>query len=424
MFTPRTRDEDGDGHRAYLLGTRLGEAGACGDDCDDTSSTAYPGGVERCDGVDNDCNGIIDDNAVFTYPSEPVRISTSSDNEALPVSIAYAGEAFAVTTIQREERWHGFFQSVSANGDSVITPTRLTLESSDGMAGPLVWTGAFFATAWEDRRERSYDIYFNRLDLSGNKLGPDVRVTNDEGFSVSPSLIWDGEAFSLTYCEETNTGSFRVFTRRLNTDGSVIGAPVAVSGPFEDARGPVLLRTNQGLSLYYNVVGDGYYLQRLDAALTPIVAPVRLPLTDPGEVSVRWNGDRYLVAWSQKSAESVGNAIWAATLDDQGQVIDGPRALVGGRSLARSPVWVALGDRAFLVWADDFFKAGVFELNGEMYSNELMALGSRVRLTNLSTDTFEPHAVIGGSSIGVVFRSRVTGVWQTFFLRLGCEESH
>ncbi|NBS41032.1 hypothetical protein EBS80_00025 [bacterium] len=33
-------------------------------DCDDTDATSYPGAVEMCDSVDNDCNGSVDDSAV------------------------------------------------------------------------------------------------------------------------------------------------------------------------------------------------------------------------------------------------------------------------------------------------------------------------------------------------------------------------
>ena len=49
-------DADGDGHLAE---------GSCpavaGDDCDDGDATAYPGAPEQCDGVDDDCDGDVDE---------------------------------------------------------------------------------------------------------------------------------------------------------------------------------------------------------------------------------------------------------------------------------------------------------------------------------------------------------------------------
>lgn len=54
------RDQDGDG------------AGACLADCDDTSAAAGPGGTEVCDGLDNDCNGFVDDLAGCGCESEEV----------------------------------------------------------------------------------------------------------------------------------------------------------------------------------------------------------------------------------------------------------------------------------------------------------------------------------------------------------------
>ena len=36
-----------------------------GGDCDDTLAGVHPGAIELCDGIDNDCNGVIDDGCTF-----------------------------------------------------------------------------------------------------------------------------------------------------------------------------------------------------------------------------------------------------------------------------------------------------------------------------------------------------------------------
>lgn len=59
-------DNDRDNHGAMDAGvtncgpTRAGYV-ALGDDCDDTRANVYPGATERCDSLDNNCNGTVDD---------------------------------------------------------------------------------------------------------------------------------------------------------------------------------------------------------------------------------------------------------------------------------------------------------------------------------------------------------------------------
>ncbi|MBN2800878.1 MAG: hypothetical protein JXX28_17205 [Deltaproteobacteria bacterium] len=61
-------DLDGDGHAGEVLTVIACEAPegslATADDCDDLDASAFPGGEEVCDGVDNDCDGAVDDDPV------------------------------------------------------------------------------------------------------------------------------------------------------------------------------------------------------------------------------------------------------------------------------------------------------------------------------------------------------------------------
>jgi Putative metal-binding motif len=65
------QDNDGDGHGVPGAATKSGCApsagfGDCGGDCRDNDPKIHPGAVEVCDGVDNNCDGRIDEGARAT----------------------------------------------------------------------------------------------------------------------------------------------------------------------------------------------------------------------------------------------------------------------------------------------------------------------------------------------------------------------
>jgi predicted outer membrane repeat protein len=61
-------DTDGDGHgdpgASVLACTRPAGYVASADDCDDAAPAVHPGAGEQCNGSDDDCNGLVDDNVV------------------------------------------------------------------------------------------------------------------------------------------------------------------------------------------------------------------------------------------------------------------------------------------------------------------------------------------------------------------------
>ena len=432
VFAPLTFDLDKDGHRAPLAGKAPGAPGACGDDCDDSDARAYPGGREVCDGVDNDCDGVIDNGAVYAprSPGSDVRVSTTDLDYAESGALVRGGGDVSLATYLgfTNQQLQPYTVMLDDLGAAKTTPK--TIGTTPAAAGSAIgaWTGDRYGVAWSDRRDGNYEIYFATFDANGAKLAPgDIRVTVTDGFSIYPALAWTGAEFALVWQEELEPHGWRLDGQRLGLDGRLLGDIVKVVDLTNEEQAPALAfgQTELGLAwvrLEANVEQVYFATLGLDLALRS--KPARATEASGGgrAATVVWAKDRFLTAWY--APKPGARAVMTAPFGADGARLSAPRKVADtGASETRDPALLSLGDRVLAVYADDRDGNGGYELYARMLDTNGGPLGLAQRVTNAPGDSISPSIAFGHTgSVGVLFRDDRGARPAVYFTSLACAQ--
>jgi hypothetical protein len=390
-----TPDNDGDGFRQPLPGFAPGAPGACGVDGVDQASDSPPGGLETCDGVDNDCNGVTDDGYLFRRTGrDPVLVAAASKG-AESGGLVYAGEQWVFFVTMHDAKYDAQLVGLDARGvDSFRAP--ISLINSDTFAGSIQWSGQVLATVWEDRRDSDYEIYFNRFDPRGNKVAADLRISNAAGFSLDPVLLFTGVDYLVAWSDGRNGGQrFGVFGQRVDILGSPIGGNVHLTPDFEDAKSASLAAGVTEVGMTFSVSGSegdqvAFRAFPYDASVLGPSVVVSQPKASPATVT--FASDRYLMFWTEYDV-GPGQYVWAAAVDGNGTSLLEPRAITRGGGFARSVSALSLGDRVLLAWANDWGDA--YNIYVQMFSSDLQPLGEATQMTASPTDILAPRLRFG-----------------------------
>jgi hypothetical protein len=432
VFEPVTADDDGDGYRRPLLGFTLGDPEACGDDCNDASPLAHPNGVERCDGLDNDCDGVVDNGALFTPTDAPPVLLSEGAEQGSPGGLTFSDGAgvYGAVFTQRLGSSQSTFRSIQPRQGGAGPSVAVAEVNNDTFAGPIVGRGSIFATAWEDRRDDDYEIYFNRFNTRGEKLGPDLRVSVAPGFSLRPSLLEVQTAtereYRLAWEDERDGGGGRIYGQVFDGAGAMVGGNVELTPLGLDPSSPSIVTGTSRIGLLFNLAsgqGRGLGFRSFDFSWGGGTEIVRLGARNPDAATLTANADRFVVAWHVVEADSrPGAQIWGTVLGETGQVLVAEKALTEPAEFARYHSLVPLGDRLILFWSE--WRDAAYAIYSRELTPELDPLGAARLVTPANSEAYAPLAAFGPQGeIGVLFTGRVASVGQpqVLFTSISCD---
>jgi len=449
-------DRDGDG---FSVGVGCGVQ-----DCNDPDAAINPGAVEVCNGLDDDCNGFVDDSLSCdrTCDNPEVmpftqRVSLDNSVSSRRPSLVWVGDGWIAAWDQVTDGScsEGRIQRLDPAGQPVGSP--MTFVGGGGekiqvLHIALAWNGTELAIAWQEVpiNETCFSIagqfhdYVQLFDSAFQPLTLRRQLDCGEFDSANPpEIAWGRSRFGLVWPDDALQFS------TVDRDGFVAVACGQTIGP------PVIESTqgrNPGIEWngeYFGIVWEdaepntnGFdifqevYFRRVDENdVSPDIQPMRITY-DPDRSeysSLTWSDGEWGVTWAD-TRDNPGlnkNEIYLARLNPIGTKVDPPgdirvsccnTATEGDARSFNTVAWT--GEEYGIAYLDQNHPTDV---TGDLFFQRSDAAG--VLLGNpvlVTTDSklraFFFDMVWNGESYGIAFDDQPPGLLtrQILFTTVGC----
>jgi hypothetical protein len=422
--------------RGTLLGLLALSASACYASSHDHLSDALeePGESETVDTIDGNPG---DDNPQDDVPTEEATacsvVRTGDEIQLVPPpryhhngvtshGMAFGNGTFGLAWSDDRDSYNRiaqiYFAVLDLEGEKLVEDTRLTpIDSTHRSYDPDVSFGgidfaAVYLTQVYEPEAGPCEIFLRLVAPDGTQIGDETRVSRIEGTAHHPIIEPHAEGFAMLWCDSIEAVCSVKFTR-LDREGNVTGDDVLISTVLDSRNFSMAYNgTNYGVVWKDEQVHtSSVYFSLIGSDGSIIVDAVRIGPSGFREApSVAACDGEFGVTYT---TEGTGwSQIFLARLSGSGERISGDIALSSGENDSIAPVVACSGGEYGVAWKD----GSDYGVHFAMYSPAEGTARNEILVSEESTGGESISIATTGSEFGLAWN----GGGQLFFSKVGC----
>lgn len=330
-----------------------------------------------------------------------VNSTTTTDDQADPSVTLLNGGSYVISWDDKSTGG-ALFQRFSSSGAKLGGETRINPSFTEAESPTIsALSDGGFVAVWERSSfSTGYDLYTQRFNASGLKVGVEARVnTSTSGAQVSAETVGlKGGGYVVVWESPNQDGSgLGIYSQRFSAAGSKVGGETRINtttaGHQSDA---ALAALKSGGYVVVWESGDGsftgVFMQRYDANGNRLGVQTRVNTTisndqeDPSVAALTGGG--YVVSWTSELQDGNGYGVYAQRYDANGNKL-GSEVRINSTTAGdqENSVVVALADGGYLVSWSHSVNGGQEDIYSQRYDangNKLSGINGDAAANNLS----------------------------------------